>query len=96
MTVRVRHKGQVTIPAAIRDAVQLDEGVELAVAIHGGDIVLSRVEARDESDGNGNGNGSSVFSDELQERLERALAEVEAGEMTAVYEDDESFFNSLT
>ncbi|MFL5916076.1 MAG: AbrB/MazE/SpoVT family DNA-binding domain-containing protein [Gaiellaceae bacterium] len=92
MTVRVRQKGQITIPAEVREAVQLDEGAELDVAVNGHDeIVLRLVEAATGV----NGATSPAFSEELQARLERALADVDAGNVT-IYEDDESFFNSLT
>ena len=90
MVVRVRHKGQITLPAEVRDAAQLDEGAVLDVAIRSGEIVLRPV---DSPQGNGN-SGSSVLPDDLQARLERALEDVDAGRVT-VYEDDESFFSSL-
>ena len=92
MTVRVRPKGQITIPAEIRDAAQIDEGAELDVAVHGRDIVLRVLEAP--ANGN-NSNGSSVLPDDLQARLERALEDVDAGRVT-IYEDDEAFFDSLS
>ena len=40
--VTVSSKGQIAIPKAIRDALNLSEGAKLTLEVKGGDIVLSK------------------------------------------------------
>jgi AbrB family looped-hinge helix DNA binding protein len=90
MKVRIRRKGQVTIPADVREAANLGDGDELMVSVQEGAIVLRPI--------NGTNHAAvgetRILSDELHERLESALADVEAGRVT-IYEDNDSFLASF-
>jgi AbrB family looped-hinge helix DNA binding protein len=90
MDTVVRHKGQVTIPAPVRKRLHVEEGDRLDVSIRGCEIVL-----RPYSNGNGNGKlAEAELPAEWAERIDRSLAEVEAGLVT-VYENEDDFLDSL-
>lgn len=89
MAVRVRNKGQVTIPADVREAAHIEVGtlVEFSVTDKG---ILMRPKVQvlvDPED-------AWFFSPEWQEKHRQALAELEHGE-GEVYESSEDFLDAL-
>ncbi len=96
MSVRVRHKGQVTFPASVRHEAQIEEGDCLDFIVRGkGEVLVLLV-----PNGNGNGNGAHYadadieLPPEMVERIDRALAELDAGLVTRFGNEDD-FLSSL-
>jgi len=86
--ITIREKGQLTLPAPLRQAVHFAPGdVIEATVVYGGCILLKP----------SNGNGCSPPSDdapEWEKRISKALAEVDAG-ITQVFHSDEDFLASF-
>jgi AbrB family looped-hinge helix DNA binding protein len=90
VNARVRHKGQITIPAPIRKKARVAEGDVVEVSYRPGEIVI-HVE---HENGNGNGVKPDFLPPEWTERIERSIAELDAGR-GEVFEDEDDFFASL-
>jgi AbrB family looped-hinge helix DNA binding protein len=90
----VREKGQITIPAAVREEAEIEAGDCLVFVVRGKGEFLVRIVQ------NGNGNGKAANSPEVElpeemvQRIERALGELDAGLVTR-YETDDDFLASL-
>jgi AbrB family looped-hinge helix DNA binding protein len=90
MDAIVRQKGHITIPAPVREELHVEEGDRLDVSVRGCEIVL-----RLERSVNGNGRDAEAeLPAEWIERIDKSLAEVNAGLVT-VYENEDDFFASL-
>jgi AbrB family looped-hinge helix DNA binding protein len=87
MLVRLRNKGQVTIPDEVRRAVRLHEGDYLAVSVRDGAIVLEPKVVIDSSQ-------AWFWTEEWQSGEREASADIEGGRTTR-YESDEGFLDSL-
>jgi AbrB family looped-hinge helix DNA binding protein len=87
MKTAVRRKGVVTIPQQVREALQLEEGDDLIVAVEDGRIVLTpaALVPRDQE---------WFWSPEWQGKEAEADADLAAGRV-ARYDTDEEFLNAL-
>jgi AbrB family looped-hinge helix DNA binding protein len=84
MDAIVRHKGQFTIPAPVREKLHVREGDRLEVSVRGCEIVLRPRSIKNED----------KLPQEWLARIDKSLAEVDAGLVT-VYENEDDFFASL-
>ena len=87
MLVRLRAKGQLTLPDEVRRTVHLQEGDYLAVSVRDGAIVLEPKTVIDSSQ-------AWFWTDEWQAG-ERAASEDIAAAATRRFESDEEFLASL-
>lgn len=87
MLVRLRQKGQLTIPDEVRRAVRLSEGDYLAVSVRDGAIVLEPKAIVD-------GSQAWFWENEWQAGEREASADMRAGRTTR-FESDEDFLASL-
>jgi AbrB family looped-hinge helix DNA binding protein len=85
--VRLRNKGQVTIPDEVRRAVRLHEGDYLAVSVRDGAIVLEPKVVIDSSQ-------AWFWTETWQEGEREASADIDAGRSRR-YGSDEEFLDSL-
>lgn len=90
MDAIVRQKGQITIPATIRHAACVQEGDLLDVRVRGGCIIMQPVH----QNGDGVEGADSFLMPEWLERIDRSIAELEAG-LGRVFESEDEFFASL-
>jgi AbrB family looped-hinge helix DNA binding protein len=89
----VREKGQITIPASVREEAEIEAGDCLVFDVRGKGEFLVRIA----HNGNGNGNASSAeveLPEAMVQRIERALSELDAG-LATTYETDDAFLASL-
>ena len=87
MLVKLRHKGQLTIPDAVRRAVRLEEGDYLAVSVRDGAIVLEPKTVVDASQ-------AWFWREDWQAGEREASADIAAGR-TRRFESDQDFLESL-
>jgi AbrB family looped-hinge helix DNA binding protein len=87
MLVKLRQKGQVTIPDDVRRALRLQEGDYLAVSVRGDAIVLEPKTVIDASQ-------SWFWRDGWQAGEREASEDIAAGR-TSRYESDAEFLDSL-
>lgn len=87
MLIRLRHKGQLTIPDAVRRAVTLKEGDYLAVSVRDGAIVLEPKTVVDASQ-------AWFWKKEWQAGEHEASDDISAGRTTR-YPSDDAFLDSL-
>jgi len=87
MLVKLRPKGQITIPDEIRRAIRLREGDYLAVSIRGEAIVLEPKTVVDASQ-------AWFWRNDWQSGEREASEDIEAGR-TSRYESDDEFLESL-
>jgi len=87
MLVKLRHKGQLTIPDAVRRAVRLEEGDYLAVSVRDGAIVLEPKTVVDASQ-------AWFWKEDWQAGEREASADIAAGR-TRRFESDQDFLESL-
>jgi AbrB family looped-hinge helix DNA binding protein len=92
VNARFRQKGQITIPAPIREKACVAEGDVVDVSYRPGEIVIHV--QRENGNGNGNGAPPDFLPPEWTERIERSIAELDAGR-GEVFEDEDDFFASL-
>jgi AbrB family looped-hinge helix DNA binding protein len=85
--IRLRNKGQLTIPDAVRRAVHVDEGDYLAVTVRDGAIVLEPKTVIDAS--------QAWFWRQEWQAGEREASEDIASGRTRRFESDEDFLDSL-
>lgn len=86
-TTYVRNKGQVTIPADVRRAVNLEEGDPIEVEVVEGGILLRPQKVIDATQ-------AWFWSRAWQERVSRSVGQIEAGEGER-FETDEEFLAAL-
>jgi AbrB family looped-hinge helix DNA binding protein len=86
-TTYVRNKGQVTIPADVRRAVNLEEGDPIEVELVEGGILLRPQKVIDATQ-------AWFWSRAWQERVRRSVEQIEAGEGER-FETDEEFLAAL-
>jgi AbrB family looped-hinge helix DNA binding protein len=87
MNATIRRKGQLTIPAEIRRAAEIDEGDEVEFEVTEQGILLRRVEFADRDPW-------YYGTPEWEAGIDRALAESETGTGT-IYESGEEFLKAL-
>ena len=87
MLVKLRQKGQLTIPDAVRRAVRLEEGDYLAVSVRDGAIVLEPKTVVDASQ-------AWFWREDWQAGEREASADIAAGR-TRRSESDQDFLESL-
>jgi len=87
MIIKLRPKGQITIPDEVRRAVHLQEGDYLAVSIRGDAIVLKPKTVVDVSQ-------AWFWKKDWQAGEHEASADIDAGR-TRRYESDDEFLESL-
>ncbi len=87
MLIRLRHKGQLTIPDAVRRSVHLEEGDYLAISVRDGVIVLEPKTVIDASQ-------TWFWKKDWQVGEREASGDIVAGRTTR-YESDEAFLDSL-
>jgi antitoxin PrlF len=87
MLIRMRNKGQVTIPDQVRRAVRLEEGDYLAVSVQDGAVVLEPKTMIDTSQ-------AWFWRDEWQAGEREASEDIKAGR-TTTFDSDEGFLDSL-
>lgn len=87
MLIRLRHKGQLTIPDEVRRVVHLNEGDYLAVSVRDGAIVLEPKTVVDAS--------QAWFWQPDWQAGERQASEDIASGRTSRFESDEDFLDSL-
>ncbi|CAN5517870.1 AbrB/MazE/SpoVT family DNA-binding domain-containing protein [soil metagenome] len=87
MLIRLRNKGQLTIPDEVRRSVRLQEGDYLAIFVRDGSIVLEPKTVVDSAQ-------AWFWSEEWQAGEREASADVAAGRGTR-FESDEDFLASL-
>ncbi|MFL5945827.1 MAG: AbrB/MazE/SpoVT family DNA-binding domain-containing protein [Gaiellaceae bacterium] len=83
----IRNKGQVTIPAEVRRAVQLEEGDPIEVEVVEDGILLRPQKVIDAAQ-------AWFWSRAWQERVARSVEQIEAGEGER-FETDEDFLAAL-
>lgn len=91
-TTKVTRKGQVTIPAELREKAQIEEG-DLVEFCQYGEYLLLKPLGHHEN-GNGLHEDSPFASPEWKARIEKSLAELDAG-LGRVYETEDDFLASL-
>jgi AbrB family looped-hinge helix DNA binding protein len=79
--VTVGKSGRVTLPASIREELDLDEGVELNVQVDAGELVLTPVMTVPRS-------YYWVYSPEHRDRLNTAIADADEGRIRPLDEDE--------
>ena len=77
----LRSKGQLTIPAEVREATHLKEGDPVTIEVVEGTIVLYPGKVIDASQ-------AWFWTAEWQENVRRSLAEVQSGETVTLTEDE--------
>jgi AbrB family looped-hinge helix DNA binding protein len=87
MLIKLRGKGQVTIPDQVRRAVRLQEGDYLAVSVREGAIVLEPKTVVDASQ-------AWFWQEDWQAGEREASADIDSGR-TRRFESDEDFLASL-
>jgi len=87
MLIRLRHKGQLTIPDQVRRVVHLEEGDYLAISVRDGVIVLEPKTMVDSSQ-------AWFWQKDWQTGEREASADIEAGRTTR-FESDQDFLDSL-
>jgi len=85
--VRLRRKGQLTIPDDVRRSVRLEEGDYLAVSVRDGTIVLEPKTVIDTAQ-------AWFWTEKWQSGEREASADIATGRMTR-FESDEEFLESL-
>jgi len=93
LNVTVRPKGQVTLPAEVRREARIEEGDVVEIVVVQGDCILLRPV---HSNGNGAGHDDQGWADtpEWSERIEKSLAELDAG-LGRVFYSERDFLASL-
>ncbi len=74
--IKVRHKGQVTLPAEIRDELDLEQGDLLEAEVHNGKVVLTPKTVIDRSKA-------------VEAAIDEGLRDIEAGRVSPVFESVE-------
>lgn len=87
MLVRLRHKGQLTIPDAVRRSVHLEEGDYLAISVRDGTIVLEPKTLIDATQ-------TWFWKQDWQAGEREASEDIAAGRSTR-FDSDEAFLDSL-
>ena len=87
MLIRLRQKGQLTIPDEVRRSLRLDEGDYVAVSVRDGAIVLEPKTVVDSSQ-------TWFWAERWQAGEREASADIEAGK-TRRFESDDEFLASL-
>ena len=87
MLIKLRHKGQLTIPDEVRRAVRLREGDYLSISVRDGAIVLEPKTVVDAS--------QAWFWQPSWQAGERQASEDIASGQTAEFDSDEEFLDSL-
>lgn len=87
MLVRLRHKGQLTIPEEIRRSARISEGDYMEVFVRGASIVLEPRTVVDASQ-------AWFWTDAWQAGEQEASADIQAGN-TRRFESDKDFIDSL-
>ena len=85
--IKVARSGQITIPAAIRQALGLEEGDYVEVGLEGDRIVLTRKEVADKSQ-------AYFWSEDWQAAEREADEDIRAGRVR-VFDDVEALFADL-
>jgi AbrB family looped-hinge helix DNA binding protein len=83
----VRPKGQLTIPAQLRQQTDLKVGARVKFEAMGNGVFVRPVDASEDT-------REAFVSSEWLERIDRSIAEVEAG-LERVYENEDDFLASL-
>lgn len=83
----LRSKGQLTIPAEVREATRLEEGDPVVFEVVDGCIVMRPLKTIDADQ-------AWFWTEGWQKSVRRSLAEVEAGE-GKTFDNDEDFLASL-
>lgn len=81
LKVTVGKSGRVTLPASVRDELELDEGTELNVQVEEGELVLTPVVTVPRF-------YRWAYSPEHLDRLDRALADADEGRIRPLDEDE--------